>query len=171
MSLNCTLLHVRDLGVPDLGPAGLLGTGTFTPVEDAVSAGFTGLAAVDDEYGVTLLSGSPEYVALLDRIVDTLDVEVVAALFSGVSSTWGWFVVGPGARRELAFSEGARAQDVGAPLAEEEHLTDLDEDSLLALFCRRTGRSLSDWWSDGARAEILQPGAVGKRRSLFRRRR
>jgi hypothetical protein len=168
VSLNCVLLHVRGRSLADLEPAGLLGTDTYLSVPDATSLAFTGLAAREQAGGVTVLSGSPEYVALIDRLAEALETEVVVALFGGVASTYGWFVAGPGVRRERVAADGRPAEDDGDRLPEEDGLDELDEEALLELFRRRTGVDLD--WSDDARAEILRPGPVAKpRRGLFRR--
>ncbi len=144
MSYNICLVHAAGRSIADLQSASIGRSGGSVVLEDAMSMRFEGVAAIESSQGVTLIVG-PEFIGIEGRLHDGLRTEVVAALFAGFSSVYGWSVLAPGLHRQLVHVEGEVVEQVGSPVLEEDGLTDLDEDALVDLFTRRTGVRPGDW--------------------------
>lgn len=144
MSYNIYLVHVPGRSIASLSVASLRRTGQSVGLEEAMSATFESIAAIEGTDGVTLIAG-PEFIGMEERLYDGLRTEVVAALFGGVSDVYGWSVLAPGVQRQVVHMGGGIVQEVGNPVVEEEGLTTLDEDALFDLLRRRTGVQPGYW--------------------------
>ncbi|MEO8851704.1 MAG: hypothetical protein ABI360_08240 [Allobranchiibius sp.] len=152
MSYNIYLVHVPGRSIDGLQTASLTRTGRSLVLEEAMSAEFQGIAAVEGEGGTTLIAG-PEFIGMEEQLHDTLRTEVVAALFGGVSDVYGWSVLAPGVQRQLVHFAGEVVKEIGNPVLEEDGLTGLDEDALFDLFEQRTGVRPGEW--DLSREAVL----------------
>jgi hypothetical protein len=169
MAWNMHLSVVPGRTIADFAQLGMFGVANETiAVDQALS--LPSPAVVESGGALLFLDGSMVALEFNVVLATRLQAEVVTGLFSGVSDTYAWTVLGPeGVRRNLVFAEGAEVQAEGAPLPEEAGLEMLDEDALFGLVLGRAGLD-AGWLELPARALTSPPAPEPKKRGLFRRR-
>jgi hypothetical protein len=139
MSWNTQIVVVRGAGLADLEPAGLAPHGH--KIEGDLAAQQDHLSAFEHDASLILV-GNVADADLCPRLASRLEREVVGALFAEVGDTYLWQVCSPGATRSWTVQSGESVEDVGAPVAAEQGVATLDEESLLRLLHSYTGGEL-----------------------------
>lgn len=137
MGWNCSITIVPGATLDDLRRAGAAVAADRIYGEHALTSGFDGVAAGEMDGNLVLLASEP--IAGVDELASHLGREAFDTMFSSVSDTYVWRVVGPSGTRLLVSSEGETVASNGTRHPAEAELDGLDEDGLFGLLERATG--------------------------------
>lgn len=138
MGVNVAVMVVRGARVADLAPLGYRPTGMPIPGDVATSSRAE-LSALQHDAHTVLLDAGYAWIDLGERVASGIGRPVATALFGSTNDTWLFQLDVPGgAQRRIVWSQGALADETGAPLPEEA-AGPLDEERLGRLLARVTG--------------------------------